>query len=80
MGFTVTNIRHVSVGVVLRESNIKHLQDSRKQDRERRGRERNNRREGCEEGSGEGDCITCLERESGNFNYEKGGLDFPSQW
>lgn len=39
MGFTVTNIRHVSVGESLRESNIKHLQDSRKQDRKKRERE-----------------------------------------
>lgn len=46
MGFTVTNIRHVSVGASLRESNIKHLQDSRT-DRKERDRERgmNKRRE-----------------------------------
>lgn len=35
MGFTVTNIRHVSVGESLRESNIKHLQDSGKQCRKK---------------------------------------------
>lgn len=36
MGFTVTNIRHVSVGASLREFNIKHLQDSRRQDRKKK--------------------------------------------
>lgn len=62
------------MGASLRESNIKHLQDSRKQDRKTREGERergmDEGREGeeCDESSGGGDCIACLKGESGNFN------------
>lgn len=56
----------VSVGTSLRESKKNNLQDSRKQERKKEtGREG---REECDEGSGGGDCIACLEGESENFN------------
>ena len=67
----MTNIRQLSAGASLSESNIKHLQDSRKQQKKRereRGMNQERRGEECDEGSGGGDCIACLQGASGNFN------------